>query len=414
MFKKHAIFYIALSYSVLVQASCPSTNPWSTAVNVSLSGGLINSTPYVAGTSTGFMIVWTTSGGGTGSAVASFSANGTSWSNPVTIIDHTSGNAPFRTDVTVAGNDTGFLSAWVDSFGNAWSSFSADNGQTWSSINLIASNIVSATNISISGSASGFVAAFIDTSSNAWVTFSDGTSTWSSPVQITSDGSVSTAKGNSLGNGYASVAVRGSTCMVTWTSTNDSNPYSAFFSAINPLTPSSSPTLVRISDFGNATLPTTVAATSAGFMAIYLDGPDQPSTSPVYSAFSSDNGTTWVNTEVFTEKFSFPWISGNGAGFMATWIDDGLRSGVRASPFWIFNNGTGWMDTICSILPSVSTTVFGPVITAGSNAGFVATWFDGNDSNIYASFTNQFVPAPTSTSSNPFVNLLQQKYGPLL
>ena len=68
--------------------------------------------------------------------------------------------------------------------------------------------------------------------------------------------------------------------------------------------------------------------------------------------------------------------------------------------------------TECSILQTPSTTIGGPVALSANARGFVATWFDYNDYNGYASF--YFTPLSAASASNQFVGLLQQKYGPLL
>ena len=83
---------------------------------------------------------------------------------------------------------------------------------------------------------------------------------------------------------------------------------------------------------------------------------------------------------------------------MSTWVV-GASEGSPGSPMWTFssNNGFNWTP-VCSILPTVSTTIGGPVGLSANSQGFVATWLDSNDSNAYASFYSGPVMPPTNVT----------------
>jgi hypothetical protein len=60
-----------------------------------------------------------------------FSTNGIDWGSPVLISAYFNNGYVFFP--SVGGTDAGFVVAWAGSDGNAYASFSADNGTTWSS-----------------------------------------------------------------------------------------------------------------------------------------------------------------------------------------------------------------------------------------------------------------------------------------
>ena len=103
-----------------------------------------------------------------------------------------------------------------------------------------------------------------------------------------------------------------------------------------------------------------------------------------------------------------PWIAANHAGFMVTWIV-GASTDNPGTPMWTLttNNGFNW-SPVCSILSTPSTTIGGPVGLSANKNGFVATWLDTNDSNVYASFYT--TPSLDDLASNPFALRLYQKY----
>ena len=121
------LFLVALALACsLLQASCPTTTPWSTPVNLSISGDA-TSNIFSAATANGFMSVWADAAN---NAHYSFSKDGVSWNSG--LVSSAQGNVASVSDVFVAGNNQGFLVAWMDSLNNAWSSFTINNGVSWS------------------------------------------------------------------------------------------------------------------------------------------------------------------------------------------------------------------------------------------------------------------------------------------
>ena len=78
------------------------------------------------------------------------------------------------------------------------------------------------------------------------------------------------------------------------------------------------------------------------------------------------------------------------------------NQGSPGSPMWTLSNNNGFNWTpVCSILPTLSTTIGGPVGLSANSQGFVATWLDSNDSNAYASFYSD----SSSTEYDVFVDI---------
>ena len=225
------MFIVLVLASSLLDASCPTTTPWSTPVNLSDSGG-VTSNIFSAATSAGFMAVWVDS---SNNAHYSFSADGATWHGG--LVPPAQGNVASTSDVFVAGNATGFMVTWIDDSNNGWSSFSANNGTSWSDALQINPNTLtldSNSDVYVDGGPSGFVAAMIGDDENAYISFSTGTAAWSSPAQVTTDGSVYNENWNSqTTRGFVCVDIVENSCMVTWIAQSYST-YSAYFETINP------------------------------------------------------------------------------------------------------------------------------------------------------------------------------------
>lgn len=390
-----------------LNASCPTTTPWSDAVQLTVSAD-ISSNIFSAGTSAGFMAVWADS---SNNAHYSFSANGIAWQDGS--ITSATGNVATNSDVFVAGNSSGFMAAWMDSSNDAWSSFTTDNGATWSTAIKIngSTALYSDSDVYVSGGTEGFVAALVGNDRNPYVSFSTGTSAWSSLAHVsTSSGSnVYTTNLNSkTGRTFVSAAVSGNSCMISWLS-QDFPTYSAYFESINPL---SSATAAPIINVGFAESASILATLNGYFMAVARTN-SGPSGETYFS--TATTASNWGTFSAFapnpSNPLAGPWVAANHAGFMATWIV-GAGTNDPGTPIWTLsaNYGFNWTSQ-CSILQTESTTILGPVGLSANDQGFVATWLDGNDSNAYAAF--YYTPV-TNSSGNAFVGLLQTKYGPLL
>lgn len=400
-----SFLFVLLLIISRVHASCPSTTPWSTPVQLTNTGA-VTSNIYSAGNSAGFMVVWAD---GSNNAQYSFSSDGTMWNGG--LITPTEGNVATNSDIFVAGNGTGFVATWIDNANNGWSSFSADNGATWSDALQINPNTLSLnsnSDVYVGGGSSGFVATLIGSDNNAYVSFSTGTEAWSIPTQVTNDGSVYDQNWNSATTrGFVTVAIEGESCMVTWIS-NLYPTYSAYFETINPF---SSTTVYPIAAIGFFESVPSVAVLNSYYMAVSRANEGQgesifsvatiPSNWAIFSLFASPN-----------DPQTGPWVAANQRGFMSSWVV-GAGEGNTGSPMWTFteNNGFNWTP-LCPILATESTTITGPIGLSANNRGFIASWLDTNDDNAYVSFYAFPVAGPTS--HNPFVTLLEQKYGPLL
>ncbi len=408
VFKKNCLpIFLCLMASQLGAMSCPDTTPWSAPVNLSNSGA-VTSDIFSAATSAGFMAVWADS---SNNANYSFSTDGLTWQTG--LVTAAEGDVLSNSDVFVAGNATGFLVVWVDASNNGWSSFSTDNGATWSAAIPINPNTLllnTNSDVYVSGGDSGFVATMIGADNNAYVSFSTGTEAWSAPTAVTTDGSVANQNQNSLTDrGFVSAAVVGNTCMLTWLLTTDGTN-SAYFSSINPFSSTTVYPLIAIGFFESVPI---VAALNGYFMAVARAN-QGPAGETYFSAATVVSN--WASFSIFNPNApapdAGPWVAGNQAGFMATWVV-GPSEGSPGSPIWTLTTNNGFNFTPqCSILQTPSTTIGGPIPLSANTRGFVATWFDYNDDNGYASF--YFTPLNASSGSNQFVSLLQQKYGPLL
>lgn len=402
MIHRGFLFIILLLAPSLLHASCPTTTPWSTPVNLSNSGDVCSNI-FSAATSAGFMAVWADS---SNNAHYSFSTNGITWHSG--LVSAAQGNVASSSDVFVAGNSTGFMLTWMDSSNNAWSSFSTDHGNTWSTAIQINPNTLSLdsnSDVFVSGGTDGFVATMIGADQNAYVSFSTGTAAWSAPTQVTTDGSVYNQNWNSkTTRGFVCAAVAGNTCMLTWI-TNPLSTASAFFDSINPFSTTTVYPIVAVGFFESVPITAqlngyfmTASRANEGDGVTIFSVATIPSNWATFSLFTSPNN-----------PYAGPWVAANQTGFMSTWVV-GTSMGTPGSPMWTFsdNNGFNWTP-VCSILPTLSTTIVAPMGLTANTQGFVATWLDTNDANAYASFY-----VTPGTSNDLFVTLLQQKYGPLL
>ncbi|MBY0109490.1 MAG: hypothetical protein K2X90_00015 [Candidatus Babeliaceae bacterium] len=380
LFRQSAIFLVVLFFisSKLDAMSCPATTPWATPINLSNSG-IVTSGIFSAGTAAGFMAVWADS---SNNAHYNFSTDGSTWQTG--LITPAQGDVSSGSNVFIAGNATGFIVTWVDNSNNAWSCFSTDNGNSWSAKIQINPTLVLApsSDVYVNGGSSGFIAAIIDSSNNAWASFSDGTAAWSSPVQVTTDNSVN----NSLiTRQYVSVAVNGNSCMLTWLNNSDVT-YSAYFESINPFEPNPV-TNYPIVNVGFSESVPIVTQMNGYFMAVARVNAGAAGQTYFSVATTPSNWATFsVVAPNPSDTEAGPWVAANYTGFISAWIV-GSSADSPGSPMWTLSNNNGFNWTpVCSILPTLSTTIEGPVGLSANAQGFVATWFDSNDSNAYTSF----------------------------
>ena len=267
-FKQSILLVVLALIASRVDAMCPTTTPWTAPVQLTTTGIVVGDVVSAA-TAAGFMATWADS---SGNAHYSFSSDGVAWQSG--LIPPAAGAVASNVDVFVAGNATGFLATWVDNSGsnNGWSSFTADNGATWSAEQQINPGSVSGltplfadSSVYVAGGASGFVATMIGNDNNLYVSFSTGTSAWStSPTQVTFDNTVNNINGPYTQ--YVSAVVVGNSCMLTWINSSDPTD-SAYFDSINPFSPTA-PTIYPIVNVGFMLSNPIVAALNGYYMAV--------------------------------------------------------------------------------------------------------------------------------------------------
>jgi hypothetical protein len=390
---------ISLSY-----ASCPSTTPWSTPVDLSDSG-LVTSNIFSAATSAGFMAVWADS---SNNAHYSFSTDGLTWQTG--LINPAAGNVAPVSDVFVAGNASGFIVTWIDSANNAFSSFSTNNGVTWSAALQINPNSLalnSNSDVYVAGGTSGFVATLIGADNNAYVSFSTGSAGWSAPTQVTSNGSVHAQNQNSqTGRGFVGAVVAGDSCMLVWI-IQSLGTNSAYFDSINPFSSTTVYPVVSVGFFESAQI---VAQLNGYFMNVGRANIGNGVTYFSVATIPSNWATFSLFLDVNNNPDAGPWIAANEAGFLSAWVV-GASQGSPGSPYWTFTSNNGFnLTPLCSILATPSTTIGGPVGLSANSRGFVATWLDSNDGNAYASFYAGPIMPPTNVTgcSSQNIFLLQK------
>ncbi len=394
--KKSFLFIVLFLLAARLDGMCPTTTPWTTPAQLTDSG-IVISDVVSAATSAGFMVVWVDS---SNSANYSFSTDGSTWQSG--LITPAAGDVGSNVDVFVAGNANGFLATWVDGYGNAWSTFTANNGNTWSTalqINPHTAPLLAGSSVYVAGGKSGFVATMIGNDQNLYVSFSTRTAAWSSPTQVTFDGSVFNINGSP--KQYVSAVVVGNSCMLTWI-VNGDQTNSAYFESINPFSPNPV-TINPIVGVGEFETVPTVAQLNGYFVAAALANVNGGAT--LFSI--GTNSANWSTASLFTSTPPFPypisgstsfapWITANQTGFMSTW-------NVNGNPIWLLSadNGFDWTPQ-CSILATPSATVFAPVALSANSEGFMATWVDTYDLNAYASF---YATSTPPTPINPPTNV---------
>ncbi len=399
---KNKLSFIALLLGLsLANTILSGATPWSAPVALS-NTGLVTSNVFSAATNAGYMAVWAQ---GT-NAYYSFSTDGASWHTGA--ITSATADVVNPSDVFVAGNNNGFIVTWIDASNNGWSSFTSNNGQNWSAKIKINGSLTldSNSDVFVAGGASGFVATMIDNNSNAYISFSNGTTVWSTPLQITNDGSVSNINLNSkTGNGFISATISKNSCMLSWLNGTTDETDGAYLTSINPFLPAT-PTVYPIIHIGFLNTVPVSTVLNGYFMSVV-----RANTTPNQTYFSTaTTPTNWATFSCFapnpTNLDAGPWVAANQNGFICIWTNNG-------NPVWTLstNNGFNW-TTATPILvgPSTSATIFAPIGLSANGKGFIATWLDTADSNAYATF----YATPPTVGDNIFVNLLQQKYNPIL
>ena len=162
-----------------------------------------------------FLLAWNDVDSSPGNIyVSTTSDSGAIWSEPATAV----ANVTNREDQGVGcfANSSGYLLVYQDASGDFWSVFSPD-AASWTLPRAIPTPTDVSSGYSylpaVGGTDAGFVVAWMDVDYNAYASFSaDNGSTWSAAVQITNDGSLyQNPNFSSL-----TVAAYGDQCMFAW------------------------------------------------------------------------------------------------------------------------------------------------------------------------------------------------------
>jgi hypothetical protein len=209
---------------------------WSTLIDIT-SSGYVSSPLMITASANGFMTAWQEFSTPTVSAYISYSATGTTWGTPILVSQITN----FRENhiISIASSDAGFMLAWINEENVSYSSFSTDNGQTWSTPSQISDDHAPGCNspfVSLCGTSFGFVASWVSNSGVALASLStDNGQTWQTPIALNSSGSPA-----ELSVEYTTVNATAfeDGCMFTWLdySGNAISCYATFEEAVNPVT----------------------------------------------------------------------------------------------------------------------------------------------------------------------------------
>ena len=164
-----------------------------------------------------FMAAWVNNNG---TALFNVSEDALIWGDPAQIgtVDHV------NSQVTLTAVGSGFLATWGDLSGNAWSSFTSNNGADWTTPSQIASDLNTALfpTVLASGTSSTLISSWVGSDLTAYASLSnDLGTTWSAPTNVSSLGDYK----DTLHFNLVGVSVVGNGYLFTWIDT-ENNIYS--------------------------------------------------------------------------------------------------------------------------------------------------------------------------------------------
>ena len=349
----------------------------------------VGSSVTVAGNSSGYMSIWECTN--SNSTLWNFSDdNGATWTPPtyLSVTNHTE-VAPW-----IAANETGFLIVWCDlppgrRAGILVSTFSSDNGATWSDpVSIIDGEANVNGPATVVATDSGFLVTWWQTDNSIQSSFSSNGTSWTSAVTIDLDDTDSPQA--------VPVATSvGDTFMVTW-STILGNGYSSFSSDQGSHWTEKS-TITNDIPNGQLIWP---AQTSDGFMAVWQNGFGN-----AYSSFSSNNGASWGTANLITSGINTGYdpiaVIGTENGFIVTahfsnntgQVSISSDFGQTWNPFVPFTGSYLMNNSIYNCFAD---------ITCGAD-GCMITWPDA-DSNAISAFIpiSSILPIPYLTGGTQF------------
>lgn len=382
MFK---IAFLLFSSLTLFSVENPLTPQTPVVINNTSFGVFSTCMPIVGVNADGYMVTYTTfpEMGGDTQMAYSFSENGSTWITGVII-------SPSSTQATIwnVGTSAGFLTSFpypppgAPSV-SAQSSFSSDQGGTWTSFTVIDAgpNITFNSPISSIAVTGGVIATWRESGSNFTSFSSDNGSTWSPSVKIGTSNTTNT---------HAILSFNSSGLLATWRDTTDLAAKAAFSSDLGA-TWSAEATI--ISNVGGSVF---CSANDEGFIAVWVDFNLQE----VRSSFSIDQGATWSSPTTITNDLSAntnarAFVTANDEGFIATWID----SSGNANASFSDDNGLTWSDPVLITddgSVDLSNTSIISAICQGSSCVF--TWRQNATFNVMASLSASAPNPPTGLS----------------
>ena len=200
---------------------------WNGAEEISINRDT-NTPVMVAASNSGFMAAWQELNGLNVNGYVSYSADGITWGTPQLVSGMT--NLRGGNVITIGATDAGFMLAWVDALQVIYTSFSRDQGATWTSPVILSRNLTSQCEspiVSLAGNSTDFIASWVGYSGEALASLSSNNGeTWEEPVILNRGANIATN-----GSEYSTVGVSvfNSNAMFTWQD-SDSNAISCYAS----------------------------------------------------------------------------------------------------------------------------------------------------------------------------------------
>ncbi len=362
------LFALLIGFKALSSVENPITVGTAVQINDSNYSSFTAWTPIVSVNSTGYMITYRTFHRSSGGAQMwyAFSSTGNSWSS-----DFIEESAQTTVIIWNTGSTAGFLATFAypppgGGGASAQSSFSSNQGATWSSFSVIDAGPGVSSTLPIPGLAvtGGYMASWKEGLNNFSSFSGNNGTTWSTASQINTSNTSSPAV----------LSTNSSGVLATWP---NSSPTVSFSSNLGTSWSSE----VQISDNSASGLVFS-SSNDDGFIAVWYDSTDDA----IVSSFSTDNGSTWnapttISTDV-TATSSSAAVTACDSGFIATWID----SSSNANASFSSDNGTTWSDPVQITNDGsvdFSTRDFVSVSCSGNTCVF--TWREKTTLNIMAS-----------------------------
>lgn len=312
----------------------PDGMSWTTALLTDVNA--FTSTMWVTGTTDGFLTAYIeqTIGYTTGLPYSVFSTNGNAWSTPSAIDSDPEVVTPF----SVCGTTAGVMATWHTAMdGNAYSSFSTNDGTAWGSIMPITNTgNVNDRAVIVAGYGSNFVATWAS-DENTFASYYNGTNWSVTPTQIT----MSTDVISDVWVGANSAGF-----MAVWVNYSN-NAYASFSSnGTSWSSPAQIPTGITLLSQTNIS----ICGSTSGFVVAWIGNDNN-----AYASMSADNGNSWstpvqitgdgsVLTGYSDDSLGVVGVSAVGTTCVFTWLGQMVvlgRSSATATPGDVYSSVSG-------------------------------------------------------------------------